>query len=314
MLVAITGGTGFIGRALVHAHTKRGDHVRILSRHPHNYPALDGVTLYRGDLISSVDLLSQFVDGVDILYHCAGEIRNQDNMFPVHVTGTKNLCAAASGKIGHWVQLSSVGAYGPQAGGVVTEETPLNPAGTYEITKTGADQIVLNASKEGAFSYSILRPSNVYGPDMTNRSLFLMIEMIKKGLFFFIGRPGASANYIHVANVVEALMLCGSTPSSKEKMYNLSDHSILEVFVAVIADELGCPSPTLRLPERPLRWLSKIFGSIPGFPLSSSRIDAMTNRSLYSIQRIQSDLGYAHVMSMEEGIRQLVRAWKQSKG
>ncbi len=313
MLAGITGGTGFIGRALVHAHTKRGDKVRLLSRGHQVYQDSDNITVHHGDLNKSAGLLIQFVDGVDVLYHCAGEIRNQNNMFPVHVTGTKNLCAAASGKIGHWVQLSSVGAYGPHASGSITEKTPLNPVGPYEKTKTESDKIVINASQEGAFSYSILRPSNVFGPDMTNRSLFLMIKMIKKGLFFFIGRPGASANYIHVADVVEALMLCGSTPASKGKVFNLSDHSTLEAFVTVIADELGCPSPTLRLPERPVRWLSKVFGSIPGFPLSSSRIDAMTNRSLYSIQRIQSDLGYAHVMSMEEGIRQLVRVWKQSK-
>jgi len=313
MLIAITGGMGFIGRALAQAHIKRGDRVRILSRQPQLHPALNGAALYRGDLVASVDSLTQFAEGADILYHCAGEIQNPEKMRAVHVTGTQNLCAAASGRIGHWVQLSSVGTYGFHADGQITEDTQLNPAGTYEITKTLSDEEVMKASGRGAFSYSILRPSNVYAADMTNRHLFLMIEMIMRGLFFFIGRPGASANYIHVVNVVEALMLCGREPSPRGNVFNLSDHRTFEAFVAVIADELGCHCPILRLPEQPLRWLSKVFGSLPGFPLTSSRINAMTTRCVYPIDKIRKELGYAHEVSMEEGIRELVRAWKRSR-
>ena len=312
MLIAVTGGTGFIGRALVNVHVEHGDQVRVLSRRQQESPAFDAIKVYRGELESPVDILAQFVDGVDVLYNCAGEIRDQDKMYDVHVAGTKNLCAAAFGKIGQWVQLSSVGAYGTRVNGMVTEETPLNPIGTYEATKTESDQIVMNASQEGAFTCSILRPSNVYGADMSNQSLFQMIAMIKKGHFFFIGQPGASANYVHVNNVVEALMLCGGAPASRGRAFNLSDHRTMEVFVAVIADELGCPTPKLRLPERPIRWLSRLFELKQGFPLTASRIDAMTTRSVYTIRRIQNELGYAHRITMEEGIRELVRTWKRS--
>jgi nucleoside-diphosphate-sugar epimerase len=108
-------------------------------------------------------------------------------------------------------------------------------------------------------------------------------------------------------------MLCGISPSSRGRVFNLSDHRTKESFVEVIAIELGCPTPTLRLPERPVRWLSQVCASIPSFPLTPSRINAMTNRSVYSIQKIQNELGYVHRITMEEGICQLVRAWKQSK-
>lgn len=312
MLVGITGATGFIGKALACEHVKRGDQVRILSRKDQSLKNYDKIIFYLGDLTESSNHLIPFVEGVDVLYHCAGEIRNKDSMFDVHVTGTKNLCQAAFGKIGHWVQLSSVGAYGLYAGGTITENTTLNPLGVYETTKTESEKIAIQASHSGAFSYSILRPSNVYGPEMTNRSLFLMIEMINKGFFFFIGPPGASANYIHVANVVEALKLCGDSPASRGKEFNISDYLTIEEFVAVIAEELERPVPSLRIPEKPLRWLSKVVETIPGFPLTFSRIDALTNRSIYSNQKIQSELGYQHVVSMEEGLRQLVKAWKQS--
>ena len=312
MLIAVTGGTGFIGRALVHFHVKCGDQVRILSRYHQKFPVLDAVTLYQGDLISSVDLLSQFVDGVDILYHCAGEIRDQGKMYPVHVTGTKNLCAAAFGKIGHWVQLSSVGAYGPHASGVLTEKTPLNPIGIYETTKTESDRIVINAAREEAFTYSILRPSNVFGPSMTNQSLFQMIEIINKGFFFFIGKPGASANYIHVDNVVEGLVQCGKKDAARGRIYNLSDHRTIEDFVAVVTDELRKPAPKLRLPEMPVRWVARMCERLPHFPLTEPRVNALTNRSIYSIERIQHELEYTYQVSMEDGLLQMVKVWKQA--
>ncbi|OGL43676.1 MAG: hypothetical protein A2161_19490 [Candidatus Schekmanbacteria bacterium RBG_13_48_7] len=72
-------------------------------------------------------------------------------------------------------------------------------------------------------------------------------------------------------------------------------------------------TPTLRAPGRLVRWFSRVFGWIPRFPLTASRINAMTTRSVYSIQKIQNELGYAYRISLEGGIRQLVRAWKQSE-
>ena len=43
--------------------------------------------------------------------------------------------AVACGRIGRWIQLSSVGVYGPRTEGIVTEHTPEAPLGTYEQTK-----------------------------------------------------------------------------------------------------------------------------------------------------------------------------------
>src|SRR5450759_1252626 len=135
MIVAITGGTGFIGKKLVSYHLARGDAGRVRSRRPpakFGFPA--AVRHWQGDLAGSVDI-RPFVDGADVLYHCAGEVRNTGLMERVHVEGTLKLIDAAAGRIGRWVQLSSVGAYGKQRGGVVMEESVMTRCGTYEVTK-----------------------------------------------------------------------------------------------------------------------------------------------------------------------------------
>lgn len=312
MIIAITGGTGFIGQALVHKHIAAGDTVRILSRRTKSILSFsDTVTCIQGDLTSSNDSLQAFTRDADILYHCAGEIQDMSKMHAVHVDGTRILCKAAAGNIGRWVQLSSVGAYGPHQAGIVTEETPENPVGIYETSKTVSDQIVRGFAREGAFTCAVLRPANVFGPDMRNQSLFQLINMIYRGLFFFIGKAGAAANYIHVDNVVEGLVRCGTMNAAANRVYNLSDSCPLEEFISMISKALHKPVPTLRLPEGPVRLLARVGGCLPGFPLTSSRIDALTGRAGYSVNRIQHELGYLHPLAMEEAVKQTVIAWRE---
>lgn len=315
MTVAITGGSGFIARRLVLQHLERGDTVRVLSRRPLQASGLaDAKSLlwYQGDL-RQPETLQRFVDQADLVYHCAGEIRDTHLMRAVNITGTEHLLTAATGRIGRWVQLSSVGAYGPYRSGIVTESSPLHPQGEYEISKVQSDLLVEAAANQGAFAYVILRPSIVYGPDMSNQSLFSLIALINKGWFFFIGPAGASANYVHVDNVVKALLLCGTSAQAQGQTYNLSDYRTLEQFVDIITHTLGFQRRLPRLPEWPVRALVEVLGRFPGMPLTNSRVDALTNRTVYDYSKIVRELTYSHALSMEAGLTQLVTDWRAKR-
>lgn len=312
MIAAVTGGSGFIGKKLVACLVGRGDTVRLLSRNPELFGKSSSIEIARCDLTATkVCDLSTILDDVDVLYHCAGQLKDQHVMRALHVDATQKLTEAASRHVPHWVQLSSVGVYGQITRGIVTEDSTLNPAGQYEITKAESDRIVIEAANKGSFSYSILRPSNVFGAGMTNQSLFNMIAMIDRGLFFYIGKPGASANYIHVDNVVDGLIRCGTMQQAKGSVYNLSDHCTMEHFVETIADALGRSPPLLRIPKPIAHFAGFTLGKIHGFPLTQSRVNALDNRSAYPISRIQQELDYHHIVSMEDGLRELVAAYKQ---
>ena len=168
------------------------------------------------------------------------------------------------------------------------------------------------AAKHGAFSYTVLRPSIVFGPGMRNRSLRQMTGMIDRGFFFFIGPKGASANYIFLDNVIEALVHCGRMAAAKGTVYNLSDQRTIEEFVAVIADALGKSHPNLRVTEGLARFAARTLGKVPGFPLTEFRIDALTTRVVYPATRIERELGYAHAVTMEDALSLFVGRWKAS--
>lgn len=298
MIVAITGGSGFIGKLLVQKHLKLGNQVRLLSRSA----LLEGANIkcFFGDLSNpSVDL-SGFVDGADILYHCAGEVNNESLMKELHVSGTQRLVDASQGKIGRWVQLSSVGAYGTCRDGTITENSKEQTVGIYESTKTESDDIV----KKCGIPYAILRPSNVFGMTMRNQSLFQLIGGIRKGLFFYLGNQSALINYVHVEDVVRALVSCGTNDRALAKVYILSQAIEIEKMVHAFSLGLGYQRKFLNFPELPVRILVKLFEKLPvGAALTTSRIDALTGHCKYDSKKIINELNFEFGSTLQESFQ-----------
>jgi len=317
MKVAITGGSGFVGKELVKYHADKHDQVKVLSRNPNIYSEWPNeVELFKADLTTCISSdLNDFVKEVDVLYHCAGELYDTNLMEDLHIKGTQKLIESSrSSKVDRWVQLSSVGAYGPFPGVFVDEDYPCQPKGIYEITKAESDNLVLEAAKKRSFNCFILRPSIIFGPKMINNSLFEMIRMIDKRLFFFIGKSGSYANYIHIENVIEALILCGRCkPKKNFEVYNLSDSLTFEEFVSVISRKLVRSQPKFRIPKWPLLIISTIINSMMRFPLTVNRINSLSDRTLYDSDKIKTELGYEQKISLNDGLLQMVDEYFKKK-
>lgn len=305
MKILVTGGSGFIGSRLVRSLCDAGCEVRVVSRKKCIVQSLEGGTIesVQADLLDPDLPLEQVVAGCSVVFNCVGELHDESRMEPLHVDATRRLVNACkrlanvSGQPLHWVQLSSVGAYGPNGCGassvrVVTEETDPAPVGTYEITKTRADELVMAAAEEGVFSYSILRPSNVYGAGMPNDSLRQWGRVIGKRLFFYIGARGAISTYVHVDDVVAALMLCGFDERARGEVFNISNDCSQEQLVIAMAKAQSVPPPRVRVPEWLMRSIAGIFSGVRGLPLSASRIDSLVARTRYPAAKLESVLGY----------------------
>jgi nucleoside-diphosphate-sugar epimerase len=304
-LIAVTGASGFIGNVLVQNLLKQGFKVRALTRQ-HTKQKLSNLQWYVGDLQTTQDW-SCFLQGVDVLIHTAAELNNIDSMQSVNVDGSLRLLhAAISGGVKRWVQISSVGAYGLFRQGWVDESTPTNPKGAYEIYKTQFDDALLRFQKDSAIEYCIIRPSNVFGPGMRNRSLSQMQHMVKKGWFAFVGPTGASANYVYVDDVVNAVAMAAVHPAAANQTYIVSDWTTLENMVFAMAQATNAAQPSLRLPQ----WIAKMAAYclywFPRCPITPSRVRALSNRSRYSTQKIEKELGWKVTVPIVLGVRQLV--------
>jgi len=304
MQVAITGGTGFIGKHLVQAHLDRGDQVRVLTRNPDLQR--NEIEYVVGDLTQSD--LSSFVGGADILYHCAGQLNDESQMHALHVDATQRLLEAAKGRVGRWIQLSSVGVYKRIGSGSITEDSEIGPVGVYEKTKTESDQLLVKFSKENDLDYCVLRPSNVFGPTMTNQSLAALVNLIKKGWYFHIGKKEALVNYVSVDDVVTALMACATGPKASREIYNLSQSTKTTDMIASLARGAGAKEPSLKLPEIPLRLFTRLLEKLPLFPLSIDRINALTNHTFFDSQKIQDELDFTYHQKLSASLADYARS------
>lgn len=295
MRIALTGASGFIGSAIVRRLLAKGHTLRILTRRssvPQFNDYSSSVEIVHGDLSGKNDF-ERFVEGVEVVVNAAGEYANYSKMVTVNLHGPKVLydCAIRSG-VRHWIQLSSVGAYGPMLDGVVTEDFVDSPSGEYELTKSAFDQWLRKRCGTGGMSCTVLRPSIVFGEGMPNQSLYALVRSIKRGQFFFIGPSGANMNYVHVEDVAEAVNACLKSSVSYNKTYILSDCLSLEQFVFAISQGLNVAPPALRIPKRlavasafALKWHKR-------WPLTIQRVHALSNRTQYATELIANDLGW----------------------
>lgn len=301
--VAITGGTGFIGSALVEAHLRRGDRVRVLTRKSGTQP--DGAILFEGDLATSIPIA--FTDGVDIVYHLAAEMTDAARMEVVNVKGTQRLLDAAMGRCGRWVQLSSVGVYGaPTHGADITELTKPTPTNAYEVSKLSSDRAVELTCAAAGCDWAILRPSNVIGASMRNQSAFALVRSIIAGHFAFIGSRDAISTYIHVDDVVVALRLMANAPTGS--IVNVSSDCPWTLLVRRVCERVNCRRPRVRIPLPLARLLARTMGALPGFPLTPSRVESIARVGGYPDTHARNLLGYRPGRPMPEGFDEVTAA------
>ncbi len=304
----VSGASGFIGAAFLKSALAHGWRVRLITRKPVEWQGQSGLEVFEGDLVTTQDW-SQAVQGVQVVVHAAAEIKDAAAMEVVNVLGpTRLLEAAVLAGVKRWVQLSSVGAYGPVQDGTVTEDWPARPAGPYEVSKTEFDRVLRQYTKHSGMAVCIVRPSNVYGPNMRNQSIQQLVNTLRQGWFAYMGPVGASANYVHVDDVVQALVLCVLQPQAANQTYIVSAWATMEDMVHGLADGAGLKPPTWRISLRLAIGLAVALQKWPRWPLTLSRVQAMSSRSSYSTQKIENELGWKLSVPVKEGMRQFARA------
>jgi len=179
----VSGGTGFIGRAVVKALVERGDTVRSLDDDSRGSVALlkgIDVELITGD-VRDFELVSKAAQGMDCVCHLA--YINGTNTFyerpipilDIAVRGMINVIQAClDNNVPELSLASSPEAY-QTAQIVPTDETvalsvpnPLNPRYSYGGGKIISELMVLNYGREYFKKATVFRPHSVYGPNMGN--------------------------------------------------------------------------------------------------------------------------------------------------
>jgi dihydroflavonol-4-reductase len=257
----VTGGTGFIGRAVVVELLGAGREVRVLARHPEAVGSLK-VEVAQGDLRDPVSLASA-VRGCDRVFHVAADYRlwvpDPEVMYAVNVQGTRDLLhAAAEAGVARVVYTSTVGTLGnPGDGTPGTEETPVSLAdmvGHYKRSKFLAEEVVLDYAHQG-LPVVLVNPSAPVGPGDSRPTPTgrIIVDYLQGRMPAYLE---TGLNLVHVRDVAQGHLLAEEKGRVGEK-YILGNQnlSLSEIF-RMLAEITGIPAPRVRLPYWPILALS----------------------------------------------------------
>lgn len=206
-LVALTGGTGFVGGHLAEALLAAGYRVRALARRPENPGWLKGLSLelVRGDVRDSSSL-DELVQGAVTVAHAAGKTsaRNEDEYMASNAGGTANVVKATlrSAPKAHFVLVSSQAAAGPSRDGFPVKATaPGRPVSAYGRSKLEGENEVRSAAR---LAYTILRPSAVYGP--RDRAFHGLFAAASKGFVPVPAGGTPKVQFVYVTDLAAAVL------------------------------------------------------------------------------------------------------------
>ena len=267
-LVLVTGATGAVGPRVVSALHEAGHRVRTLSLDAPPAGAWpSGVDARLGD-VTDPDAVQAAMAGVDGVIHLAAllhivnpppELRSRYER--INVGGTENVVTVAlRAGVTRLVFFSTIAVYGPSAGGVLTEDSPLRPDSFYAQTKADAERIVLAARRaDDAPLGSVLRLGAVYGARIKGNYRRLLLALAR-GRFLPIGSGKNRRTLVYDRDVARAALIALRHPAAAGGVFNITDgqfHSMDEI-IATLCGSLGRRPQRLTLPAGPVRALAGV--------------------------------------------------------
>lgn len=212
-LLALTGGSGFVGRHFAAAARARGYRIRHLARRPPIHPDDEWHFL---DL-EAADAGSSCMEGCAALVHLAAHIpadhndpAEADRCWRINARGTLTLIdAAARAGVRRIMQTSSANAYAPSTE-PPDEQSPLYPRsrGYYLGSKLLQEIYATERCRKAGMSLQTLRLASVYGPDQQTGAPGIMVGAAAQGGPIRVSGDGVfGSDLVHVNDVVQAMLL-----------------------------------------------------------------------------------------------------------
>lgn len=320
--VLITGGAGFVGRAILDRLVARGRLVRALARTEASAAALAaaGAEVARGDLLDA-ESLRRAVRGCAVVYHVAGLngfcLPDPSELDRLNVDGTRAvvLAAAAEG-VRRIVHTSSAATIGEAAGTVATEAS--EHRGTflshYERSKFAAERVALAEARRLGIELVSVNPASVQGPGRTRGTARILIDALEGRLRMIVD---SRMSLVEVGDCAEGHILAEERGTPGERY--LLCGAVLTVAEAIdliggIAglreDPRRLPGPVALTMATGVELVGRLRGRRP--PVCREMVRTLLHGHAYDGSRATRELGLAYT-PVEEWMARTVR-WYVDQG
>lgn len=317
MRIFVTGASGFVGGAAVRKFVAAGHDVRAMSRSDKSDAAISalGATPVRCDL---ENVAAAHVGDAEAVLHCAAFVEQWgpiDAWKKFNIDGTANtLTAARAVGAKRFIHISTESVLWKGQSLIDVDETyplALNSPYPYSWTKARAEVLVREAATQD-FATIILRPRFIWGPGDTTL-LPAIRAMSASGQWMWVGGGAARTSTTHIDNLVRAIELALTKGRGGEAYFVLDDGvRTMKAMISGIAAAEGIKLPDKAIPA----WLADLvggacegvwrtFGLKSEPPLTRFSAMIMSRDCVLNDAKARRELGYAPVISVADGLRQL---------
>lgn len=301
--VLITGGTGFVGSAVLRALDGRGLNLRALKRASSPMTNLEGVAaeIAVGDMTDPAAMAGAMA-GARFVFHAAADYRlwaaDPAEIMRANLEGTLAVMTAAlEAGVEKIVYTSSVATLRADRE-AVDEAAPLADGegiGVYKQSKVAAERAVERMIADGLPAVIVL-PSTPIGPrdikpTPTGR---ILVEAAQGRIPAFID---TGLNLVHVDDVAAGHLLALERGAVGERYILGGQDASLRTLLADIAALTGRKAPTIgvpRLPLYPLAFAAEALARVTGREpfVTRDALDMAAHRMFFSSAKAERELGY----------------------
>ena len=196
-------------------------------------------------------------------------------------------------KIPKFVYVSSSMVYGDFRDGV-KETAECNPAGQYGIMKYMGERLVEDYSRRGAFDYTIVRPSAVYGElDVEDRVVSKFMLAAMRDQTITVRGANESLDFTHVDDVAAGISLATVKQEANGNTYNMTRCASKQITL------LDAAALCIKIAGK---GKIDIQDKDPHFP----------SRGRLNIDRARQELGYDPTVNVKEGFKRYYKWFKES--
>lgn len=318
--VLVTGGTGFVGRAVCRRLLADGANVIVSVRGESHAvePGCEHVAV--GDINGGTEWQAALRD-VQVIVHLAARTHSPDTPHAlaeyraINTDGTRGLIqAAATADVQRFVFMSSIKVNGEgtspdRSGGIkrYRSDDAVLPTSDYGRTKWEAEKVIAEVTNDAKLGSVILRPPLVYGPGQKGNMLQLM-RIIDRGIPLPFAKVTNSRSLIYVDNLADAVVCAVRAKNPGTETFTLADTEVSTTeLIQAIARGLGKRPNLFFFPVSLLKIAARIAGK-------GEQLDKLVGSLVVDSSRISNELGWSPRYSFEQAMRKTVLWYRRGRG
>ena len=245
----------------------------------------------------------------EIVIHLAGKahdiknISSSNDYYKVNTELTKDIFDAflvSNSKV--FITMSSVKAVADQVEGQLLEDVIPNPVTHYGKSKFLAEEYILSKPIPKGKRVYILRPCMIHGPG-NKGNLNLLYKIVAKGIPWPLGAFENKRSFCSIDNlmfIIKELLVREDIPSG---VFNVADDEPLSTndVISILAESQNRKSKILKISQGLIHSLAKL-GDILRLPLTTERLQKLTESYVVSNQKIKTAIGKDLPVSAKDGL------------